>query len=70
MLEKFLNKNVIIEEKLYQFSSTISKTGMGSMTLAAQNQIEGIITAFDENFIELDNNSIINRNFIYKITLK
>lgn len=69
-LEKYLNKQVIIEEKLYQFASTISQSGMAKMAVAAQNRIEGIITDFDEDFIELDNNSLISRKHVYRIILK
>lgn len=70
MLEKYLNKEVIIEEKLYQYASTISNEGMAKMTLACQNRISGVVTAIDNNFIELDNNSMINLNYIYRIRLK
>ena len=68
MLEKYLNKEVIIEEKNYQFPSTVH---VGHMTgLATQNEIEGTITAIDDEFIEIDNKMIIARKFIYRIILK
>ena len=70
MLEKYLNKEVIIEEKLYQYSSTISELGMAKMSIATQNRTEGTITAIDENFVELDNTMLISRKFIYRIIIK
>ena len=68
MLEKYLNKEVVIEEKNYQFPSTLHLGRMASV--ATQNEITGIITDFDDDFIELDNNSLINRKHIYRIILK
>ena len=70
MLEKYLNKEVIIEEKLYASVSTVVDTAGKKINLLAVNRIEGMITDFDENFIELDNNSLINRTHIYRIILK
>ena len=71
MLEKYLNKEVKIEEKLYNSISTVYATGMGkSLSMGMTNIIEGMITDFDEDFIELDNNSLINRKHIYRIILK
>jgi len=70
MLEKYLNKEVVIEEKLYQYASTISQSGMAKMSIATQNQISGIVTAMDDEFIELDNNMLITRKHIYRIILK
>lgn len=65
---KYLNKQVVIEEKNYQFPSTVH---MGKISgLATQNEIEGTITDFDEEFIELDNTMLISRKFIYRIRLK
>lgn len=70
MLEKFLNREVIIEEKLYQYASTISESPMARMAVATQNRVSGTITAIDENFIELDHTSLIARKFIYRIIMK
>ena len=70
MLEKYLNKEVIIEEKLYQYASTISGTGMARMAVATQNRITGTITAIDDNFVELDHTELIARQFIYRIIMK
>jgi len=68
MLEKYLNKKVVIEEKQFQFSSTlVGKTVTTGM--AALNKIEGIITAIDDEFIEIDNKMIIAKKFIYRIKL-
>ena len=68
MLEKFLNKEVVIEEKLYATASTLSISKFQAPTY--QNKLEGIITAIDDEFIELDNNALVARKFIYRITLK
>lgn len=70
MLEKYLNKEIIVEEKLFNSASTISEYGMARMATALQNRIYGILTGYDEDFIELDNNSLIERNHIYRIILK
>ena len=70
MLEKYLNKEVIIEEKLFNLSSTISRSGMAKMTLGTQNQISGLLTAMDDEFVELDNNILVARKYIYRIILK
>ncbi len=68
MLEKYLNKKVVIEEKQFQFSSTVVGATV-STGMAALNKIEGIITAIDNEFIEVDNKMIIARKFIYRIKL-
>ena len=70
MLEKYLNKPIIVEEKLFHSASTISENGMARMAVAVQNRIYGVLTGYDERFIELDNNSLIERNHIYRIILK
>ena len=64
IIDKYLNKEVIIEEKRYQVASTIQLKGMNN------NRLEGMITNFDENFIELDNNCLINLKHVYRIILK
>ena len=68
-LEKYLNKEVIIEEKLYELPSTITNKPM-TTGVHGLNKKEGMITDFDEDFIELDNNTLITRKHIYRITLK
>lgn len=70
MLEKYLNKQIIVEEKLFHSASTISENGMARMAVAVQNRLYGVLTGYDEKFIELDNNSLIERNYIYRIILK
>lgn len=70
MLEKYLNKEIIVEEKLFNSASTISEYGMSRMSPSVQNRIYGVLTGYDEDFIELDNNSLIERNHIYRIRLK
>ena len=71
MLEKYLNKGVIIEEKLYNSISTIYTTGVGkSLSMGMENIVEGILTNVDDDYIELDNKVLIARKFIYRITLK
>jgi len=70
VLEKYLNKQIIVEEKLFHSASTISENGMARMAFAVQNRICGILTGFDDNFIELDNSSLIERKYIYRIILK
>lgn len=70
MLEKYLNKEIIVEEKLFHSASTISESGIGRMAIAIQNRVYGILTGYDDNFIELDNYSLISRKQIYRILLK
>lgn len=70
MLEKYLNKEIIVEEKLFNSASTVSECGISRMSPALRNRIYGILTGYDEDFIELDNNSLIERNHIYRIRLK
>ena len=68
MLEKYLNKNVVIEEKLYQYPSTLHFRRTGANI--TQNKVEGTITAIDDEFVEVDSRMLISRKFIYRITLK
>ena len=64
MLENYINKNVIVTEKTYRgFSSHLV---MGNKSLAT---IKGILTSVNDNFIELDNEILINRNHIYTIKI-
>ena len=71
MLEKnYINKNVIVEEKLYnQIPSSLQ--GAPFLTAAAtSNKLEGRLTNIDDDFIELDNKMLISRQHIYRIMLK
>ena len=68
-LLKYLNKEVVIEEKNYQSPSTF-EIGGKAVGGALYNKIEGIITDFDADFIELDNTMLISRKFVYRIRLK
>ncbi len=53
---------------MYQYSSILKhKFATG---IAGANKIEGKITDFDEDFIELDNNQLISRKHIYRSMLK
>ena len=68
MLEKYLNKNVVIEEKIFGdlcYSNIPDFKGIYS-----KYSIKGIITAIDDEFIEVDNKMLIARKFIYRIILK
>lgn len=65
MLDEYINKNVKITEKTYHgFSSHLL---MGNGKLAT---LKGILTSVDDNFIELDNEILINRNHIYTIKIE
>lgn len=70
MLEKYLNKEVIIEEKQYNSISTISQMKMSKNAIGVLCRVEGIITAIDDEFVEVDNKMLIARKFIYRIILK
>lgn len=63
MLEKYINKKVEISEKMYSYSSTIE----GKFNNGHLNKIIGTITAIDDNFIQLDNNTLVAIKFIYRI---
>ena len=43
---------------------------MSKMSYATQNTIKGIMTSYDEDFIELDNSTLISRKHIYRIIIK
>ncbi len=55
MLEKYLNKNVVI---FTQVQGT-----------AISSKYKGIVTGADENFVELDNQKLISIKFIYSVTI-
>ena len=65
LINKYLNKEVEIAEKIYNSSSTLD----GVLGSGYINKINGTITGIDENFIELDNSILISIKFIYRITL-
>lgn len=71
---KYLNKEVIVEEKLYNSISTIADTSFVaksfSSQIASQNRMSGILTNYDDEYIELDNQMLIARKHIYRIILK
>ena len=56
MLEKYLNKNVVIETQV--------------QGTAISQKYEGELTAVDENFVELGNQILIQKNFIFSIKIK
>ena len=71
MLEKYLNKEVIIEEKLYNSNSTVYQTSIGrNLSMGMTNITEGILTNIDNDYIEVDNKMLIARKYIYRISLK
>ena len=72
ILEKYLNKEVIIEEKLYNSSSTVytESNYAKRMSMGMTNITEGILTSIEDDYIELDNKMLIARKFIYRIILK
>lgn len=72
MLEKYLNKQVIIEEKLYNSSSTVYATSnfAKNFSMGTTNITEGVLTGIENDFIELDNNTLILKKHIYRIKLK
>ena len=67
MLKNYLNQNVVIEEKVYHCPSTLK---VSALAAATGNKTEGILTAIDDDYIELDNKMLIARKFIYRIILK
>ena len=56
MFEKYLKKNVVITTQVQ--GTAISK------------KYEGEVTAIDENFVELANQLLIQKNFIFSIKIK
>lgn len=60
MLDKYIGKSVEIYEKMYNGISLLKMRG---------NKITGMVTAIDNNFIELDNKILINIKHIYVITV-
>ncbi len=64
MLEKFLNKNVLICIANY---AAAAETLPAFGNPLAQVQRKGRVTRVDENFIELDNNEIVAIKYISTI---
>ena len=72
MLEKYLNKQVIIEEKLYTSLSTVyARSNFAkNFSMGIINITEGVLTGIENDFIELNNTSLILKKYIYRIKLK
>jgi len=71
MLTNYLNKQVVVEEKLYHGPSSMYSRGLGrSLSGGVTNLEEGILTAINDDFIELDNKQLVSRKYIYRIMLK
>ena len=73
MLEDYLNKEVVVEEKLYNTASTIYTTSDFAKNLSSKgmtNVVEGILTNISNDYIELNNKMLITKKHIYRITLK
>ena len=64
MLEKFLNKNVLI--CIANYASASEKVA-GFNNSLAPFQRRGIVTRVDDNFIELDNNEVVAIKYISTI---
>ena len=65
MLEKFLNKNVLI--CLANYASAAEKIAIGTSGMLATIQRKGTVTAVDDKFIELDNNEVVAIKYISTI---
>lgn len=70
MLEKFLNKKVKIVTATN--GTTILQKAKNSMSggftgYIAEYNVEGIVTNIDSNFIEIDNNLVIQIKYIISI---
>ena len=71
MFEKYLNKPVVVMEKLYSGPSSVYTRGLGArMSAGVSNIDEGILTGVNDKFIELNNNTLILIDHIYKISLQ
>ena len=66
MLEKFLNKKVRVITATYgtQLNSKVKKM---KCSYATEYDVEGIVTNIDSNFIEIDNNLVIQIKYIISI---
>ena len=65
MLEKFLNKNVLI--CIAEYAAAIEKANMTSIANLEAYQKKGTVTGVDDNFVELDNNELIAIKYISTI---
>ena len=69
MLEKFLNKKVRIIIATY--GTTLNQKMKASMSFGnayiAEYNVEGTVTNIDSNFIEIDNNLVIQIKYIISI---
>jgi len=65
MLEKFLNKNVLICFANYAHAQ--EKLVIGTRGILEAVQRRGTVTAVDDNFIELDNNELVAIKYISTI---
>ena len=65
MLEKFLNKKVMIS--FAEYGRTVNHVSVG-LKGAIENYIrKGTVTKMDDNFIELDNNEVVAIKYITTI---
>ena len=70
MLEKFLNKKVKIVIATYgtTLNQKLKNSRSGGFTnYVAEYNVEGIVTNIDSNFIEIDNNLVIQIKYIISI---
>lgn len=71
LFKNYLNKPVVIWEKLYSGPSSMYTKGIGkSFSAGTTNIDEGVLTGVYDTFIELDNNTLISIDHIYKIKLQ
>ena len=59
-MNNYLNKQVCVYEKTIYATKTIAK----------HTKYEGVLTSFNDEFIELDNKLIIFKKYIFSIELK
>lgn len=67
MLEKFLNKNVRISTTTYGSNISVTKKLEKMRRWSQEFLVEGIVTNIDSNFIEIDNNMVIQIKYIISI---
>ena len=59
-MNNYLNKQVYVYEKTIYDTKSVAKLG----------KYEGVLTSFNDEFIELDNKLIIFKKYIFSIELK